>query len=544
MAVASREGGLLAAIFLLLGGGVVVLLLLLPPGSDGAPGPGGGNGPGKGKGSEPPPTLAAAAHKLRLGIRLLSTIPAPGPPPGIYAGRLLEPRALVEAVDTYGRPWPRAVDLLLLEGPGAGREVGLASGGGRILLPEGWSLARVETPGWPPFRRLLRARPEGLFALVLPAAAPCTLQGRVFGPDGRPLAGARVEEEGRQVLTDGQGRFALAGVTPGETLLLLSAPGCARALHPVTIGPASAERTLTFVLERGVTLAGTLSFPGRPEPGVRVHLLPDDMQKRVYRFPFGFSAGTESDPSGAFRVEGVPQGMPLRIWAAGAGYITRGAGVRAVALERRRGRVPPIVPLRRTGRIRGRVALADGGPAAGARVRTVPAWSRRVPAGVTPGATTRDLHRALVAGEVIHAFTRRTRCDGRGAYSLSLAVPPSTDWAVECLLDGYTPQRVEGEWGRERYDFTLSPAGTGREGEPALSLRFRERRVEVVLDLRLEGVPLAAGDRWRSADPYRLPLPRPGLYSLEIEWKDGAGWHREEPRRLRVEGEVPLELPF
>jgi hypothetical protein len=293
-----------------------------------------------------------------------------------------------------------------------------------------------------------------------------------------------------------------------------------------------------------VEVAGTLSFPGRPEPGVRVHLLPDDMRKRVYRYPFGFLEGVESGPGGGFRFAGVPAGMPLRIWAAGKGWIARRGGVKAVALERRPGRVPPIVPLRRMGRVEGQVTLPGGEPAAGALVRTLPAWSRRVPAGVTPGATTRDLHRALVAGEVVHAFRRRTRTDGRGRYALPLAVPPGRAWAVECLHQGCAAQRIPGEKGRSRYDFTLLSAAPRPAGEPALLLRFREGRGEVILDLRLEGVPLAAGDRWRRAEPFRLPLPRPGLWRVAVEWKDGKGWHRQEPRRLQVGGTVALELPL
>jgi protocatechuate 3,4-dioxygenase beta subunit len=64
-----------------------------------------------------------------------------------------------------------------------------------------------------------RVRREQSFELV---SADATVRGRVFDPRGNPLSEAVVVARGRNVVTDGGGRFAVEGVAPGEHELVVS----------------------------------------------------------------------------------------------------------------------------------------------------------------------------------------------------------------------------------------------------------------------------------------------------------------------------------
>jgi esterase/lipase superfamily enzyme len=123
---------------------------------------------------------------------------------------------------------------------------------------------------------LLLAAPAGLQAQAAPnAAPPFNVQGTVSGPDGRPVAGARVDIRAgsssdsavADTRTDVDGRFAIFGValTPGPYLIHASAAGFGEAEKTFKIGSAPSASDLTFALalpaqpkERGASTGFTL----------------------------------------------------------------------------------------------------------------------------------------------------------------------------------------------------------------------------------------------------------------------------------------------
>lgn len=84
-------------------------------------------------------------------------------------------------------------------------------------------------------------------SLALP---PTTLKGVVTGPGAAPVAMAevRVKGSGERAFTDGQGRYALAGLEVGNRTVSVSAQGYQPASQPVALSPAGVERPLDFDL--------------------------------------------------------------------------------------------------------------------------------------------------------------------------------------------------------------------------------------------------------------------------------------------------------
>ncbi len=86
-------------------------------------------------------------------------------------------------------------------------------------------------------RRVLTAA-SGLAALALASVANAAdVEGQVLGPGGRPAAAARVYVEGllRGAITDGDGRFRITGIAPGERILVVEGIGAARLRHAVLL---------------------------------------------------------------------------------------------------------------------------------------------------------------------------------------------------------------------------------------------------------------------------------------------------------------------
>jgi uncharacterized protein YfaS (alpha-2-macroglobulin family) len=129
-------------------------------------------------------------------------------------------------------------------------------------------------------RREVYVRVERLRPHVLPAprdlpAAPGTLVGTVtHARTGTPLGGAAVavRETGARAVTDGYGRFRLAGVRPGTYTLVASREGLPPAERTVRVGP-EAHPPLRFALgsagdPRGIAAAPEMELSGLVVTGV------------------------------------------------------------------------------------------------------------------------------------------------------------------------------------------------------------------------------------------------------------------------------------
>lgn len=208
--------------------------------------------------------------------------------------------------------------------------------------------------------------------------APPVLTGRVTGPGGEAVAGARVRltrlaslRDDPQVggspgdtetVTGADGRFTFPRLGLGRWAVSVAHDGYAeRALPAFEVAEGGVLDLGTIELRPGADLAGRISDPGgRPIEGAEVAVTP-------VLDPSGFApraAGgrTESDGEGRFLVRALPLGVPVRVEVRHEGFLERVLEV-----------VPPLeAPLRVTlqpgGRIAGRVLRADGEPAADASV--------------------------------------------------------------------------------------------------------------------------------------------------------------------------------
>ncbi len=145
-------------------------------------------------------------------------------------------------------------------------------------------------------------------SLLLPAGA--TVEGRVLGADGRPVAEAAVAVvEASQTdfpsfghlraATDGDGEYRIEGVPPGAHTLEARAEGYRRAVRDVQVTPET--RGADFQLDRGPEVSGrAVDDAGNPIAGVDVLLM-------AGRFSMDAPhALTGAD--GAFRFAGVQDG--------------------------------------------------------------------------------------------------------------------------------------------------------------------------------------------------------------------------------------------
>ncbi len=539
--------------------GVGLVLALLGPGGSSyplpLPEPPPLPGPGPASRRAPRALEGPAVVEALVEVRKEADLADPLPLPAFFAGNRVPREGALRAADEWGRPWAGRAVLEFLEGPCRGLEVSLGGGAAVGGLPVGWSLARVRLPGWEPFFRLARLRRGAAWPLSLPSGPPCRVRGKVFGPSGKPLEGARVRADGKEARTKKDGSFLLQGVAPGECLFLISAPGCALSMFPCTVA-GGAGKPLVFVLKRGAALRGRVLFPGEAVEGVRVRLFPGGLGNRLCRYAFGAAGWTKAGPQGEFTIHGVPMETPLRVWAEGPGLAPDGPGVRVDPILP--GIRPPyvLVRLRALPAAAGRVLGPGGKPVAGARVASLPAWGKRLPRGWIPGVSPGDLHMALVPGAVLSAFERGCVSDGGGRFQVDVAVPPGAPWALECRAPGFLPLRKRGGRMSREVVFRMIPSPGKKPGGkgkgPLLRLCFRKgppRRVD--LRFRMGSSPPSRPRPWPAPEACPLQLPSGGIYLIRVLWrergKEGRGGRKEwkeTEKRVLVRGEREFRMPF
>ncbi len=152
------------------------------------------------------------------------------------------------------------------------------------------------------------------------------VRGRVVDEDGSPIAGAEVQALGREFFgnptddlrktaSDAEGRFALAGLTPGKMWLHLEHDDYQEQLStPFELRDGEQREQGDMVLNEGLAVAGRVVFPdGAPATGTRVTVQPDlaenlagsPMDPRAY---IGARNQAEADATGAFRIKGLGTG--------------------------------------------------------------------------------------------------------------------------------------------------------------------------------------------------------------------------------------------
>jgi protocatechuate 3,4-dioxygenase beta subunit len=198
-----------------------------------------------------------------------------------------------------------------------------------------------------------------------------TLSGSVRDEQGRPVAGAlvRADSDGLRAApqaetTDAQGAFVMAGLPPGEYVVVARggprAPGIASAL----VEPES-EASVSLVLSDGGYATGQIvdAGAGRPLSG-RVKL--EVFEERGLSSAVSDALSAESGADGRFTLG------PLPLGALGIGVSAPGHAARRVELTiPARGRSLDLgqVPLETGLLLRGRVVEREGNGVAGAQVR-------------------------------------------------------------------------------------------------------------------------------------------------------------------------------
>ncbi len=136
--------------------------------------------------------------------------------------------------------------------------------------------------------------------VVLRFARGGLIRGTVFGPDGSPLASARVSaysSDAFQSMSDetgADGRFGLTGVGPGSWTVWASAEGLARTSEDAEV-PEGETVTVDLRLERGATVIGEI-----------LGLSASELESCMVRVEGGGRVGPTAD--GAFRIAGVQSG--------------------------------------------------------------------------------------------------------------------------------------------------------------------------------------------------------------------------------------------
>ena len=154
-------------------------------------------------------------------------------------------------------------------------------------------------------------------SLVLPPAA--VVEGRVIGPDGRPVSGAGVEVMETEtnpfggsfsrVQTDGDGRYALDGVPLGPRTLKAEADGYRRAVRDLEVKEGA--NAADFTLDKGFEVSGrVVDEAGAGVATARLMLMGS---------PGSDFLTATSSPDGSFRFGGVQEGT-LRLTARKTGY--------------------------------------------------------------------------------------------------------------------------------------------------------------------------------------------------------------------------------
>jgi protocatechuate 3,4-dioxygenase beta subunit len=223
-------------------------------------------------------------------------------------------------VTAAGRPVPGAqVGLapageagFMRSGPFGSEQSALTDDGGRFRfdrLPPGryTASATLRSQSSAPAEVVLTGEEAQDVALTLAEGA--AIHGTVSGLADASRGGVSVSASGpdqffASTRTAPDGTFELAGVPEGTIQLNASAgdflTSSRSAGASVTIGPGQAEAVAEIVFEQGYRVDGHVTRGGRPVPEARVFARPEGGGRR--------SASAQTDESGGFVLEGLPEG--------------------------------------------------------------------------------------------------------------------------------------------------------------------------------------------------------------------------------------------
>lgn len=343
-----RESLLLVSVLLLLGAVAGGAWLLLTPGDEPqvvriVRGPSAAVGPETPQPEEDEPTrlapVASASsgpgggqedettviHPLRVELSLVErALFADAGVESIGSGATAGLRGSV--VGLRGEPVPASVTFTA--GANAGRLLTSDSRGqfGASNLYPGLSIVTVDVPGVGSAERELSLVSRRTQDLNLDFSRPAALFGVVTDMVGEPLADVRVRIDGKEVLTDDLGEFAVRRVTPGAVLCVLGKEGLAhyREVVGVAAGSTVTKDRLQFRLAPGCSLEVRVEgAAGGPGPA-QLFLLPGGAERVNTRvgqrtFPWYVVSPVEVWPGGSVKLSGLQEGrLNLMVYRPGA----------------------------------------------------------------------------------------------------------------------------------------------------------------------------------------------------------------------------------
>ena len=208
-------------------------------------------------------------------------------------------------------------------------------------------------------------------------AAAASLTGQVLGIDGQPARALLVRLEPaadgtrgpgvKPSMTDEEGRFRLLLADSGRMVLTAWARNKGVASVPLDVAPGSRDRHLELRLAPGASIGGQVRFEdGAPAAGVSVAMTRQEGT--------AIHDSTTTGEDGAFQIDSLAPGRyvvharrkagPWNLWTSG-----EEPHLKLIDVEANQKKTGVVLVLPRGGhRISGLVLLADGSPAAGARV--------------------------------------------------------------------------------------------------------------------------------------------------------------------------------
>jgi protocatechuate 3,4-dioxygenase beta subunit len=184
------------------------------------------------------------------------------------------------------------------------------------LTPGDWLRLRIEREGYASRTVGLDTWQEGPLRIVLSPISQ--VAGQVLDEAGSPIPGARIVLENELAdrclaggPTDAEGRFAIAGLSPGRYTLHVSATGHLPAEpQPVKVLAGADVTDLEIRLDEGAVIEGRVTTAdGDPAVGAEVRLA-DALSPLAPGVARGFAsvASTRTDGDGRYRLSGVTTG--------------------------------------------------------------------------------------------------------------------------------------------------------------------------------------------------------------------------------------------